>query len=119
MDASDAFLNVIKMPQIQTQPERAELKVKKVICVIRRGAEPAVGICKSRSPRDASFHHGEAAAEQRVIAIFGGRTPPIYQSERGGLSAGLSLSGPQPRTPALQSHTRGGGGGGGQHTTAP
>lgn len=64
-------LNVIKMPRIRTPPQRLELKVKKAICVIRRGAEPAVEICKSRSLRDASFHHGGAAAEQRAIAIFG------------------------------------------------
>lgn len=109
MDASDGFLNVIKMPQIQTQPERAQLKVKKVICVIRRGAEPAVGICKPRSDvTRPSITEKRQLSNTRLPSLGGGR-PSISLGE-GGLSAGLSLSGPQPRTPALQSHTQRGGG---------
>lgn len=95
-------LNVIKMRQIRIRPERGQLKVKEAICVIQRGAEPSLEICKSRFLRDTTFHHGGATCDCDLWE--NAESLPIYQPERGSLSVGYHC---QSRTPALWSHTGG------------
>lgn len=88
-----------------------ELKVKEVICVIRRGAEPSVEICKSRFLRDTTFHHGGAAAEQRAIAIFRkmrSRCPSISRSEAAYQWAIIVRAAATADTCSVESHGGGG-----------
>lgn len=87
------------------------LKVKEAICVIQRGAELSVEICKSRFLRDTTLHHGGAAAEQRAIAISQkrrSRRPSISRSEAAYRRAIAVRPAATADTCSVESHTGGG-----------